>query len=771
MVDNLLTETFNLTEFHRLEKGNYSPLRSIEKLSRINIFVGPNNSGKSRLLRKIANNDKYKTEYGEETQKQLIRDINEFKSYFYDFANRKSPAQGKNPLQLGAAYIAQDEFWLVPRKMAIARTRLFEIIQLASLLRDLRKYENCNSLFLANGNPIEITSGQWIEYLENMGSKFFDRLSEYQDNYNLYKKIYIPTLRGLRGFKVSLEDILHPEVKELLNIGINRGKYREIKEDVYLNRTRNDYFKDMPSDFQVDDILDWSGFINKVREHNSSAHRRLWEVLTENNPIIKNTIEECSDYIFLSNNQKEKIIHRMNETLHNIYNNTDFSEIRLKGETLRLHKKVPGNLNKQGQRKFGRLLIEAIFKDEIARSGVDIITGLGFYDEIRDMLLGEQKEREIIREFEEFLGKNIFDKPVVLIPRMDSDVLNVKIGDLPDRRIYDLGDGMQSIIILTFPMFKHRDKSCWFFIEEPEMYIHPGYQRKLIDIMLSEGFNHQFFITTHSNHFLDLTFDYDNISIYSMSPVDSNKVENRSVENFAIEVVSTGDDVVLRQLGVRSSSVFLSNCTIWVEGITDRLYIRKYFEEYQKQKEKKKEKTYKEDTHFSFIEYAGSNITHWSFLNKEENPISYDRISRDILLITDEDGNSKLERKEELKKNLNDNYYCLKVREIENLLSSQVIIKALKAFKNEDGTGIILKDFEESWNESYKTEPLGRFIDSNIKTTRKKGEYKYATDSGTLKEKSDFCKKAIEFITYDNMTDESKDLTEKIYEFIKSCNQ
>ena len=30
---------------------------------------------------------------------------------------------------------------------------------------------------------------------------------------------------------------------------------------------------------------------------------------------------------------------------------------------------------------------------------------------------------------------------------------------------------------------------------------------------------------------------------------------------------------------------------------------------------------YKEDYHYSFVEYGGNNITHWSFLDKEETPI------------------------------------------------------------------------------------------------------------------------------------------------------
>ena len=64
-------------------------------------------------------------------------------------------------------------------------------------------------------------------------------------------------------------------------------------------------------------------------------------------------------------------------------------------------------------------------------------------------------------------------------------------------------------------IYEKRNENAVFLIEEPEINLHPGYQRKLINILQLEIFNkHQYFITTHSNHLIDSCFDYDNISIY-----------------------------------------------------------------------------------------------------------------------------------------------------------------------------------------------------------------------------------------------------------------
>jgi len=238
-----------------------------------------------------------------------------------------------------------------------------------------------------------------------------------------------------------------------------------------------------------------------------------------------------------------------------------------------------------------------------------IFTGLDLYDEIKRMLLGTHKEREFIRKYEDFLSKKFFDEKITLIPRISDDVLYFKRGDEEEHPIYNLGDGMQTIIIATFPAFQYRDELLLLFIEEPELTLHPGMQRKLLNAYCdSDEFkNTQVFVTTHSNHLLDLTLDFNNLcSIFSF--------ERKSDKEFIIKNVTPNKEV-LELLGARSSSVFLSNCVIWVEGITDRLYIRKFLELYQNDP---KLKEFEEDKHYSIVEYGGSNITHFNF--DEQNP-------------------------------------------------------------------------------------------------------------------------------------------------------
>ncbi|HEK18843.1 MULTISPECIES: AAA family ATPase [unclassified Mucilaginibacter] len=416
--------------------------------------------------------------------------------------------------------------------------------------------------------------------------------------------------------------------------------------------------------------------------------------------------------------------------------------------------------------------LDLTVKDYFTGAGFDgnikdkIFTGLGLYQELQRLLLGTKEDREKVKNFERFLSERFFgSQEVNLIPRINEDVVFVRIGDHEEKAIFQLGDGIQSIIIITYPLFFERDRKCLFFIEEPEHYLHPGFQRILMETMLSFK-EHQFFITTHSNHLLDMTLERQDISVYMLRKQYSETFE----PSFSIENVENDDVNILAEIGVRNSSVFLSNCTIWVEGITDRIYIRKYLDIWQKDLKVK----YVEDLHYSFVEYAGNNITHWSFLeNADENcpNIEVTRLCSSLFLITDSDGyglteelsqGKKALRQQQLKDNLGERYYCLEAREIENLLSEQVISKTIEVL--ESGSGVDTLKISEG---NYQKKKLGKYLDDVLINPKRK----YGDSSGTIKDKLAFAKKATSFINdIADMSEEAKALTEKLYNFIKSNN-
>ena len=394
-------------------------------------------------------------------------------------------------------------------------------------------------------------------------------------------------------------------------------------------------------------------------------------------------------------------------------------------------------------------------------------TGLKAYDKIKELLLGGHNQRKLIKDYEKYLSKTFFEnKPVALIPSETKKTIVVKIDKEIERPICKLGDGIQSIIIMTMPLFLNKGKNILVFIEEPEQLLHPGLQRKLIETLLHEkGFEKfQYYITTHSNHFLDTTFDFSKISIYSLRkkiPDDGNEEE---IAKFSIENLSGGDKSSLELLGVRNSSVFLSNCTIWVEGITDRMYFKHYLELYMKENANGN-KIFKEDFHYSFVEYSGNNITHWSFLedgDKNENVINVESLCGRVFLIADKDDNKKLKRHELLKKKLGERFYLLDCREVENLITKEVLMNVIREYEGGESD---MADFKE---EDYRDESLGKFIEDKL-SNNKKRKGMYASESGAITDKVVFCKKAIGHIKkYEDMSKEAQDICVKIYKFIEN---
>ena len=395
---------------------------------------------------------------------------------------------------------------------------------------------------------------------------------------------------------------------------------------------------------------------------------------------------------------------------------------------------------------------------EIVNSKCQIFTGQSLYEDVRKHLCGNHSERLKIQRFERYLSDTFFrGASVALIPHHErKNTLDIKIGDEPQLPIHNLGDGIQAIIATTFPLFTSANEPTLVGIEEPELNLHPGMQRTLISAFRSFS-NCQFFLTTHSNHFLDLTLESDDLSVYAfdkhLPPGDHD--ERHSLVH--ITPVSHGDSKTLQLLGTRNSSVFLTNCTVWVEGITDRRYFSHYFRLYQKhlRDDATKQGTpipqwFQEDLHFAFVEYAGANITHWSWLDDTPDPIEVTRLCGRVMVIADSDDalpkSAKALRQQKLGNKLEKRFVLLESREVENLISARVMAKyfaSLGMTNPEERVG--------TW-EGYRQKKLGLWIDKIIAISGVKAR-KHSAKSGTIEGKTAFAEQIV------GMTDSIEDLS------------
>ena len=433
------------------------------------------------------------------------------------------------------------------------------------------------------------------------------------------------------------------------------------------------------------------------------------------------------------------------------------------------------------------------FSDKEKYNSSNIITGESLYHELKEHLLGEPEQREIIRKYEEKLSQYFFDnETITLIPKHDQDVVNIKIGSDKQFPISELGDGLQQVIILTYEAFIKKDETHAFFIEEPELHMHAGMVRQLMNFYLNET-KHYYFFTTHSNHLLDMADESDQVIIQKF--VKQPKKNPKDGFDFKIYRCDRDRDL-LASLGVKPSSVYLANCTIWVEGITDRLYITKYMEKHLAELEKSGSEQYKKyrrfmpNYHYTFVEYSGSNLTHWSFSDDyadhlDDKGLSAKAVASEMLLIADGDIKNKPERVKALQTEFKkENYFILKCKETENTLPNDSIINVAKSkfsrlrAETQKSYDILLID--EITDENYFDHSefgIGKLLDQAIKkptSTTTKTAFADGQGVGTIKYKLDFCREIIkDFDDHPHwqLTPKAEELCERIFQHIEKCNR
>ena len=432
----------------------------------------------------------------------------------------------------------------------------------------------------------------------------------------------------------------------------------------------------------------------------------------------------------------------------------------------------------------------------------EIVSGEDFFEFLTDSLLGMPKERQRIDDYQAKLSHYFFNNEVItLIPHRKDDSLHIKIGEADQFPISQLGDGLQQVIILTYKAFLNVEP-CFFFIEEPEMHLHAGYVKQLMKFLLNET-DHYYMVTSHSNYLLDMINEDKRIALYR---VDKERI-NKEDKYETIIKRCDGDRTILQTLGVSPSSVFLANCTIWIEGITDRLYfvqyLKKYLEELKITDQEKWEDYSRliDGYHYAFVEYQGSNLDHWDFniesaesVDSSQNKgLSAVLVTSNALVVADSDLQGK-PRFDELKEQLVDNIIITLGKETENTLPKKLLMKRFyqkcphNAISVQGNTRkIILKEehstyFDDGYLESDKG--VGLYLDNVIEKMRKDSIFPTLEEEqnsftfsdkgkqGTVKDKTDFCHTIVELMQNEDwqLTDPAKALCEAIFQHIRNNN-
>lgn len=241
-----------------------------------------------------------------------------------------------------------------------------------------------------------------------------------------------------------------------------------------------------------------------------------------------------------------------------------------------------------------------------------------------------------------------------------------------------MGSGLKTIILVLLNLLvipeldEYKNKKMVYGFEELENNLHPAMQRKLFEYIyeFAEMHDVQVFITTHSHVAINAFYDKDDAVIFHVYKQDGRAFVKR-IESYLDKTR------ILDDLDVKASDLLQSNGIIWVEGPSDRVYIKHWLDLYFPDR-------FVEGVHYQFLYYGGRLLSQYSAEEVTEL-ISVIKTNRNAVIVMDSDKRNRNARLNDTKKRIIAEFDALgmmswvtKGKEIENYIPKTAIEEALE---------------------------------------------------------------------------------------------
>lgn len=243
------------------------------------------------------------------------------------------------------------------------------------------------------------------------------------------------------------------------------------------------------------------------------------------------------------------------------------------------------------------------------------------------------------------------------------------------------GSGLKTIILVLLNLLiipetrTYSGKTIFYAFEELENNLHPALQRRLFDFLyeFSVNNNTMIFLTTHSHVAINAFFGKEEAAIFHVAKDELEVSRIRAVDDYLSKAN------ILNDLDVRASDLLQANGIIWVEGPTDRLYIKKWLEVFCNCE-------LEEGKDFQFLYYGGRLLSHYTAIDdvSVNDLINVLTTNRNSAIVMDSDLLSEQEQINETKKRIRSEfeernlfYWIIAGKEIENYISYKSVNSAL----------------------------------------------------------------------------------------------